>query len=65
MDEEGAIKIEPGETALLKTYEKLKLPDHYMAFLSLRFSRGSKGLINISGFHVDPDWGGHLIFSVY
>lgn len=61
----GYIQIEPGETALLITYEKVDIPEDYMAFLSLRTAHASKGLINISGFHVDPNWKGKLVFSVY
>lgn len=36
-----------------------------MGFISLRFSIKGTGLINVSGFHVDPGYEGRLIFSVY
>jgi dCTP deaminase len=61
----GIITIEPGEFALLHSYEKIHIPQDLMAFISLRFSTKKKGLINISGFHVDPGYNGYLIFSVY
>ena len=61
----GVITIEPGEFALLHTYEKIHIPLDLMAFISLRFSVKKKGLINISGFHVDPGYNDHLVFSVY
>ncbi|MBA7607772.1 dCTP deaminase, dUMP-forming [subsurface metagenome] len=63
--EKGSIEIEPGETVLLMTYEKIDMPEDCMAFLSLKTTHASKGLINISGFHVDPNWRGKLGFSLY
>lgn len=63
--EKGSTEIEPGETALLMTYEKIDMPEDCMAFLSLKTTHASKGLINISGFHVDPNWKGKLGFSLY
>lgn len=36
-----------------------------MGFISLKFSIKGTGLINVSGFHVDPGYEGRLIFSVY
>lgn len=61
----GVITIEPGEFALLHTYELIHIPKDLMAFISLRFSFKKKGLINISGFHVDPGYNDYLVFSVY
>ena len=61
----GIITIEPGEFAQLHTHELIHIPTDLMAFISLRFSYKKKGLINISGFHVDPGYNDHLVFSVY
>ena len=36
-----------------------------MGFIGLRFRYAVRGLINISGFHVDPGFDGKLVFSVY
>ena len=36
-----------------------------MAFISIRFDYKQKGLINVSGFHVDPNYYGKIIFSVF
>jgi dCTP deaminase len=63
--EKGSVEIEPGETALLMTYEKVNVPEDHMAFLSLKTTHAAKGLINISGFHIDPNWKGKLVFSLY
>ena len=57
--------IKPGDYALLITYETFKLPNNIMAFTSLRFKYKQKGLLNASGFHVDPNYNGKIIFSVF
>ena len=57
--------IKPGDFALLITHESLKLDELTMAFISLKFTYKKQGLINISGFHVDPQYEGKIIFSVY
>ena len=36
-----------------------------MGFISLRATIKFRGLINVSGFHVDPGFRGHLIYAVY
>ncbi|NMA31965.1 MAG: hypothetical protein GX941_09315 [Candidatus Methanofastidiosa archaeon] len=59
------VSISPGEFALLITEEEIKMPADLMAFINVRFSYKQKGLINISGFHVDPCYEGKLIFSVF
>lgn len=59
------VTIKPGEFALLITYERLALPYDVMAFISVKFTYKKKGLVNISGFHVDPNYKGKIIFSVY
>ena len=59
------VTIKPGDFALLITYERLKLTKNVMAFISVRFKYKNQGLINISGFHVDPNYEGRIIFSVY
>src|SRR5258708_2602483 len=57
--------ISPGQFALLLTKEKVKVPTHKIAFISIKFKEKKKGLVNVSGFHVDPGFEGHIIFSVY
>ncbi len=59
------VNIEPGQFALLITLEKVKIPEYYIGFISVRFQLKKRGLINVSGFHVDPGYEGKLIFSVY
>lgn len=57
--------IKPGDFALLITKEEVILGKDTMAFISMRFDYKQKGLINVSGFHVDPYYEGKLIFSVF
>jgi len=59
------VAIKPGELAILLTEEKVKIPLDLMGFISIRNRYKNMGLINISGFHVDPGFGGKLTFSVY
>ena len=63
--EKDCVTIKPGEFALLLTKETLKLDNKVMAFISIRFDYKQKGLINVSGFHVDPNYQGKIIFSVF
>ena len=59
------VVIKPGQFALLLTDEKLSIPNDILAFISIKFSQKIKGLVNVSGFHVDPGFVGKIIFSVY
>lgn len=64
-EENEFITIKPGEFALLTTFEKLDLPKNIVALISMRFTFKREGLINVSGFHVDPGYKGRIIYSVY
>jgi dCTP deaminase len=59
------VAIPPGQFAFLMTFEKVTVPPHAIAFISMKFKPKAKGLINVSGFHVDPGYSGCLIFAVY
>jgi dCTP deaminase len=63
-DRDPYVILPPGQFALIKTFEKIRVPREYVAFISIRSRLKFQGLINISGFHVDPTYEGHLIFSV-
>ena len=60
-----SLSIKPGEFALLLTRERVELPDDMFALISMRFKMKLKGLINVSGFHVDPGYKGKILYSVY
>ncbi|WDZ99692.1 dCTP deaminase domain-containing protein [Mucilaginibacter sp. SJ] len=59
------IEIRPGQFALLLTKEYVKIPNDKIAFISIKAGIKFEGLINVSGFHVDPGFEGNLLFSVY
>ncbi len=61
----NVLMIEPGQFGLLYTTEKVHVPNKVIAFISIKASIKLKGLVNISGFHVDPGYHGRLKFSVY
>ena len=61
----GEVAIPPGQFAYLLTEEFVRIPWSAMGFISLKFGVKGPGLINVSGFHVDPGFQGRLIFSVY
>lgn len=65
LKENQIINIQPGQFAALLTEEILDIPEEYLGFITIRFGFKSKGLVNISGFHVDPGFYGKLVFSVY
>ncbi|WP_333989426.1 MULTISPECIES: dCTP deaminase domain-containing protein [unclassified Pseudomonas] len=64
-DKKPQFVIPKGQFALLLTSEVLYVPTTALAFISFKAKYKFKGLINVSGFHVDPGWKGQLTFSVY
>lgn len=57
--------IPPGQFALLLTEEKIRIPSDSMGFISIKAGIKFRGLVNVSGFHVDPGFEGRLKFAVY
>lgn len=57
--------IPPGQFALLLAEESVTIPDDAIAFISMKSKFKLHGLMNVSGFHVDPGFIGQLIFAVY
>jgi dCTP deaminase len=57
--------IPAGQFGFLLTEEVVYVPQHALGFISLRTGLKFRGLINVSGFHVDPGFRGHLIYAVY
>jgi dCTP deaminase len=60
-----AFTIPPGQFAFLVTAEEVEVPNDAMAFISIKASIKFRGLVNVSGFHVDPGYRGKLIFAVF
>lgn len=57
--------VPAGQFAFLLTEEVITVPSDALAFISVRARYKFRGLVNVSGFHVDPGWSGRLIFAVF
>ncbi len=57
--------IPPGQFAFLISAETVKVPHDALALISIKARIKWRGLVNVSGFHVDPGYDGKLIFAVY
>jgi dCTP deaminase len=60
-----AFPIPAGQFAFLLTEETIKVPLGKIAFISMKTGIKLRGLVNVSGFHVDPGYSGNLIFAVF
>lgn len=60
-----ALLIPPGQFGMLLTEESVDIPHDAVGLISIRSSVKFRGLVNVSGFHVDPGFTGRLKFSVY
>ncbi len=59
------VSLPRGQFALLMTKEYVTVPKDHLGFISIRFRKKAQGLINVSGFHVDPGFEGKILFSVF
>ena len=60
-----AFTIPPGQFAFLLSEEVVSVPADALALISIRAKTKFRGLVNVSGFHVDPGYQGQLTFSVF
>ena len=65
LDHGEPIRIPPGHFAQLLTEEAIRIPPDALGLISMKSKVKSLGLVNVSGFHVDPGFQGRLRFSVY
>lgn len=65
LDEGEEFTIPPGQFAQLLTEETVRIPRDALGLISMKSKVKSLGLVNVSGFHVDPGFAGRLRFSVY
>ena len=65
LGEGEAFTIPPGQFAYLLTEEVVSVPEYALAFISIRAKTKFRGLVNVSGFHVDPGYCGQLTFAVF
>lgn len=57
--------IPPGQFGIILTNEVVTIPNDVIGFISIKAKIKFRGLINVSGFHVDPGFSGRLKFAVY
>lgn len=57
--------IPAGQFGFILTEDVVRVPKNAIAFISIRARYKFKGLVNVSGFHVDPGYEGRLLFSVF
>lgn len=57
--------VPAGQFGFILTEERVRVPSTAIAFISIRATYKFRGLVNVSGFHVDPNYDGRLIFSVF
>ncbi len=65
LTEGEAFTVPPGQFAFLLTEEIVSVPADALAFISIRAKIKFRGLVNVSGFHVDPGYCGQLTFAVF
>lgn len=65
LEQNEDVLIPVGQFAVLLTEEEVHVPAYAIAFISIKSRVKLAGLVNVSGFHVDPGFSGRLLFSVY
>lgn len=65
LKEAEGFTIPPGQFAFILTKETVKVGLSELAFISMRAKTKYRGLVNVSGFHVDPGFVGRLTFAVF
>lgn len=65
LQETDVCEIPPGQFAHLLINEFIHMPPDLMGFISIDTDIKYRGVVNISGFHIDPGWKGRLVFSVF
>jgi dCTP deaminase len=63
-EDEPYLVLAPSQFAILTCHEKIALPREIMGFITLRNRYKMQGLVNVSGFHVDPTFKEQLVFAV-
>ena len=65
LDRGVLVNVLPGQLAQLVAREYIKIPDDAIGLLSIKSRFKMSGLVNVSGFHVDPGYEGRLVFAVF
>jgi dCTP deaminase len=65
LGEKQGFTVPAGQFGFILTEETVKVPSKAIAFISMRAGYKFRGLVNVSGFHVDPNYEGRLVFSIF
>lgn len=65
LDDGQGFTIPAGQFGFILTEERVSVPETAIGFISIRAGYKFRGLVNVSGFHVDPAYEGRLIFAVF
>lgn len=65
LEHKAPIVIPPGQFAYLTTREFVTLPHDLLGFINMKSTLKNSGLVNVSGFHVDPGYKGKLLFAIF
>lgn len=65
LDDGDTFFIAAGQFAFILTEESVQIPLDMIGFISVRAGIKFHGLVNVSGFHVDPGYSGNLVFAVF
>ena len=65
LDQSEQVNILPGQLAQLLIHESIKIPSDALGLISMKSKFKMSGLVNVSGFHVDPGYEGKLVFAVF
>lgn len=65
LDLNQAFVVGSGEFVFVLTEEKLNIPKDCIGFISARATTKMQGLVNVSGFQVDPGYSGKFIFAMF
>lgn len=64
LDHEVTFVVSPRQFVFILTKEKVRILKSAIGFISIRASIKFKGLVNVSGFQVNPGYNGNLVFAV-
>lgn len=65
LEHKAPVVIPPGQFAYLTTREFVTLPHDLLGFINMKSTLKNSGLVNVSGFHVDPGYKGKLLFAIF
>jgi len=65
VESKGSILLEPGDFAVVTTFEKFELPLDVAGLIGIRSHYARKGIIELSGPQVDPGFKGVLVIGLF